>query len=261
MEIHKLLTPYNHVKSTIDRIRFIVIHYVGATGGAKANCQYYAECNRNASAHYFVDFDGSIWQSVEDQDVAWSVGGKKYQNTNGGSFHGICTNTNSLNIEMCVRKTGNKWYFELETEKSTLDLVRMLMKKYNIPVDKVIRHYDVTGKICPEPYVRDTKQWTSFLNSLSEHELSIGWIYDTDENKYWYRFGNGDCPRNDWYKAYCESDGKEHWFLFDENGWMLTGQQRFNDKNYYLEEFGDLMGACMVTNERGELSYLQGMIL
>lgn len=256
MEIHKLLTPYNHVESTVDRIQFIVIHYVGATGGAKANCQYYAECNRNASAHYYVDFDGSIWQSVEDKDIAWSVGGKKYPNTSGGTYHGICTNTNSLNVEMCVRKTNNIWHFELETEKSAIALASMLMKRYNIPIEKVVRHYDVTGKICPEPYVRDKGRWEWFLEQLKGETLPVGWICDSDTRKYWYHFGNGDYPKNDWYKAHCKSDGREHWFLFDEAGWMLTGKQKFKGKDYYLEESGDLMGACMVTNERGELSYL-----
>ncbi|WP_242842302.1 N-acetylmuramoyl-L-alanine amidase [Lacrimispora indolis] len=27
-----------------------------------------------------------------------------------------------------------------------------LMDKYNVPAVQVIRHYDVTGKICPNPY-------------------------------------------------------------------------------------------------------------
>ena len=79
MKINKLLTPYNHNPGTTDRIKYIVIHYVGALGGAKANCQYYAGGSRGASAHYFVDFDGSIWQSVEDRDIAWHCGAKSYR--------------------------------------------------------------------------------------------------------------------------------------------------------------------------------------
>ena len=42
MEVNKLLTLYNHNASTVGRIKYIVIHYVGATGGAEANCKYYA---------------------------------------------------------------------------------------------------------------------------------------------------------------------------------------------------------------------------
>ena len=71
MQINKLLTPYNLTKrGDVDRIKYIVIHYVGATGGAEANCRYYASQYVGASAHYYVDFDGTIWQSVQDGDIA-----------------------------------------------------------------------------------------------------------------------------------------------------------------------------------------------
>ena len=49
--------------------------------------------------------------------------------------------------------TDRDWYFENKTVQSTIELVRYLMEKYHIPADHVIRHYDVTGKICPNPYV------------------------------------------------------------------------------------------------------------
>lgn len=61
--VNKLLTPYNHNSGNIDRIKYIVIHYVGATGGARVNCEYYAGGNRGASAHYYVGFEGEVWQS------------------------------------------------------------------------------------------------------------------------------------------------------------------------------------------------------
>ena len=101
MQMNKRLTPYNHNEGTADRIKYIVIHYVGATGGAKANCQWYARADRRASAHYYVDFDGSVWQSVEDNNIAWHCGAKKY-------VHPECRNANSIGIEMCVRNKGSK---------------------------------------------------------------------------------------------------------------------------------------------------------
>ena len=55
-KINRLISGYNHNPGSISRIKYIVIHYVGALGGAKENCQYYAGGNRNASAHYFVGF-------------------------------------------------------------------------------------------------------------------------------------------------------------------------------------------------------------
>lgn len=39
MKINKFLTPYNLNRlGDANRIKYIVIHYVGATGGAEANC-------------------------------------------------------------------------------------------------------------------------------------------------------------------------------------------------------------------------------
>lgn len=170
-KVNKLLTPYNFTdRNSVGRIKYIVIHYVGALGGAKANCQYYAGQYIGASAHYFVGFDGEIWQSVEDADVAWHCGAKSYK-------HGECRNSNSIGIEMCVRKrstasmgaTDKDWYFEDATVESAVELTRYLMDKYGVPASNVIRHYDVTGKICPNPYVYNCTQhvWDEFKKKIS----------------------------------------------------------------------------------------------
>lgn len=171
MQINKLLTPYNFTDANnVGRIKYIVIHYVGALGGAKANCQYYAGQYIGASAHYFVGFEGEIWQSVPDKDVAWHCGANSYK-------HKECRNSNSIGIELCVRKRDtsrlgaeNKdWYFEDETVAAAVELTKYLMKKYDVPASRVIRHYDVTGKICPNPYVYNTTAhtWDEFKKKIS----------------------------------------------------------------------------------------------
>ena len=163
MEINKLLTTVNFKKGNNKQNKYIVIHYVGAEGGAEANCKYFERVYRAASAHYFVGHAGEVWQCVADSDVAWHCGATKYK-------HADCRNTNSIGIEMCCRKGAN-WYFEPATIASTIDLVKMLMAKYNIPVENVIRHYDVTGKRCPEPYVRETADWNLFKSQLTTTKL------------------------------------------------------------------------------------------
>lgn len=262
MEINKLLTPYNYTVGNISRIKYIVIHYVGATGGAEANCKYYANNKLNASAHYFVGFDGEIWQSVEDKNIAWSVGGSKYPNTKGGKYYGICTNSNSLSIEMCVRKNGNSWYFEDKTVNSTIELTKYLMEKYNIDSEHVIRHYDVTGKECPYPYVyNNTKHtWEDFKKSLEEKkDYEVGWHKDSN-GKWWYATGTtvGSYIKNDWgningnwywfdengYAVTGWKDINNHRYYFDlENCWMLKGWQIIDNNWYYFEEDGDYQGA------------------
>lgn len=176
MKINKLLTPYNYTPGQSSRIKYIVIHYVGATGGAEANCKYYASRKISASAHYYVGFNGEVWQSVEDKNIAWHCG------TKGTYYHPDCRNSNSIGIELCVRNKGSKadtskdWYFEDATVNSAIELTKELMKKYGIPIERVIRHYDITHKICPNPYVYNhTKHtWGNFksaLNSLSNTEV------------------------------------------------------------------------------------------
>ena len=154
----------------MSRIKYIVIHYTGALGDAKENCNYFAGGNRNASAHYFVGFDGEIWQSVEDANIAWHCEASSYK-------HGECRNANSIGIELCVRKrntasmgaTDKDWYFEDATVEAAAELTRYLMDKYNVPASHVIRHYDVTGKVCPNPYVYNTTAhtWDEFKKKIS----------------------------------------------------------------------------------------------
>lgn len=159
MEINKRLTKVNFKKGNGKQNKYIVIHYVGAEGGAEANCKYFESFYRAASANYFVGHAGEVWQCVEDSDIAWHCGALKYK-------HPECRNSNSIGIEMCCRK-GDNWYFEQATITSTIGLVKELMAKYNIPVENVIRHYDVTGKRCPEPYTRNIADWEKFKLQLT----------------------------------------------------------------------------------------------
>lgn len=69
---------------------------------------------------------------------------------------------------MCSRKDANgKYYFKEETIKNAQNLTSYLMTKYNIPLENIVRHYDVTHKVCPEPYVRDENAWKEFKDGLA----------------------------------------------------------------------------------------------
>lgn len=164
MLINKLITKVNYQAGNGKQNKYIVIHYVGATGTAEQNCRYFYSVNRRASAHYFVGHQGEVWQCVEDKNIAWHCGGKSYK-------HPYCRNSNSIGIEMCCRKNADgTWRFEEATIKATIALTKQLMKTHNIPVGNVIRHYDVTGKNCPEPFVRDNAAWNNFKKQLVEEE-------------------------------------------------------------------------------------------
>ena len=152
----------NFKKGRTDSIKYIVIHYTANNGDtAKNNLNYFANNqNLSASAHYFVD-ENEVCQSVKDADTAYHCGAKTYK-------HKVCRNSNSIGIELCSRKDANgKFYFKDKTVANALSLTKELMQKYNIPVANVVRHYDVTGKICPAPMVNDEKLWKEFLSKLS----------------------------------------------------------------------------------------------
>ncbi len=142
-------------------ILYIVLHHTG--GSAEENGLYFQSANRKSSKHYFVD--GSIIvQSVDVSDSAWHCGGRLQ------SYHhplrGLCTNRNSIGVTLCGNRDDGQYVFDGNTLGNALELVRSLMKKYSIPPEHVCRHYDVTGKCCPEPFVCHPEMWDAFLKQL-----------------------------------------------------------------------------------------------
>lgn len=168
MEINKHITEINRWRGRYGAgVRFIVIHYTAGDGDtARGNAEYFASDYRAASAHFFVDRD-SVWQSVELCDSAWHCG-------DGASRNG-CSNLNSVGVELCSKKDPRGEYFiPEETAALGAELVRYLLTLY--PGATVCRHYDVTGKVCPMPWVRDGSLWKKFLETVREDEM-------TDEEK------------------------------------------------------------------------------
>lgn len=158
--------PRNYQGKRVQRVVWLVIHYVGALGDAEQNAAYYGTTpGIKASAHYFVGHaeDGAdVWASVPEDCVASHCG-----RSDGKYKHPYCRNANSIGIEMCChqRKDGT-WYFDQETIDRTVELARDIMTRYGIDADHALRHYDVTGKICPAPFVNDAAAWDNFKERL-----------------------------------------------------------------------------------------------
>jgi N-acetyl-anhydromuramyl-L-alanine amidase AmpD len=174
INIKKILEPVDYIKlNDVSRIKYIVIHFFGDLGSAINVAEYFKNNRTSSSAHYNVDEGDTIYQSVEDGDIAWHCGGAVY-------FHPKCRNANSVGIEVrptkINKKTGNDydkdWYFLEQTIVNTLQLVWFLMDKYKIPLENVIRHYDVTHKPCPRPFTGD----------------DINEYYGVSGNEMWARF-------------------------------------------------------------------------
>ena len=164
--------PTNRWSRNGQKIEYIVLHYAGAVFTAKHTAEYlHRDSGLGWSAHFFTD-EHSIWQSV---DLSLSAGHCGVDYSNGRApLWGKCRNKNSIGVEMCCKQdAAGKWYIEPATVENTVRLVRWLMQEYSIPVDRVVRHYDVCHKTCPEPWVRDGAQWQAFLEQLKEEEPMI----------------------------------------------------------------------------------------
>lgn len=158
----------NYRAGRTQPVRYIVMHYTANNGDtAKNNCDYYHRVGGlQASAHYFVDEHGAM-QSVRECDTAWHCGARAY-------WHPECRNGNSIGIEMCSRKRADGSYYILqETVANAAALAKDIMQRYGIDTDHVLRHYDVTGKRCPMPWVDDPAQWAAFLAMLTPQNTTV----------------------------------------------------------------------------------------
>lgn len=154
--------------------QWLVIHFVGASGQAKSNANYFRNTYREASAHYFVD-PNNIIQVVPDNRQAWHIGDG--YSSGKGQYNGYhrygATNANSIGIEMCqdTSRGRNAWEWPIheKTYEQTLLLTKHLQKKYNIPNERVIRHFDASGKSCPGVWMaNDWAKWKQFKADLAK---------------------------------------------------------------------------------------------
>lgn len=164
--------PKNYQGRRVQRVLYLVYHYVGALGDAQQNAYYYGTTpGIGASAHLFVGHgpEAEVWASVPEDCVASHCG-----RTDGKYKHPTCRNANSIGIELCChRRTDGTWYFDQATIDRGVELGRELMARYGIDVDHVLRHHDVTGKICPAPFVLDVAAWETFKGRLAAQEGEI----------------------------------------------------------------------------------------
>ena len=168
-------------------VKYLVIHYTGnKTDTAQSNAKYFAQTNtRAAGAHYFVD-STSVYLSIPESKIAWSVGGNKYVDvvtTGGGSMYGKITNTNSISIEIC----STNGEFSKETIENARILALDIMKRNNIPASNVYRHFDVNGKHCPGWegwFGPNIAKWDEFKKSLGASVSTTAPVINSSNTSY-----------------------------------------------------------------------------
>lgn len=163
-----------------NAIAWIIVHYTGdrnSQGRAKKTADAMQTWKRTVSTHYLVG-DDAIFQTVEDRNAAWHC---PYEKSNKCA----ACNGNAIGVDLVEHKRSTKtksvndrdWYFTEKVVNDGAQLVAGLADKYDIPMDHIVRHYDVTGKWCPRPFVgKDTNEvtgetgehaWRAFLAKVS----------------------------------------------------------------------------------------------
>ena len=202
-EINIIKMPLGvHISKAPNReIKYLAIHFTAGSsskaGSAKSVKHVFEQ--RKASADFCVD-DRDMVQFNPDLHnyYCWAVGDKKAIGSNGGQLYGIATNRNTISIEVCStcipatstavsHSNHDGWSFTDAAINNAVKLSKILMKKFNIDKDHVVRHYDISGKLCPgilgwnnaeEVYdkntgkrisgaVNNSKEWEKFKEKLN----------------------------------------------------------------------------------------------
>ncbi len=145
----ELLTenPYSRPGIPIDAINGVVIHYTANPGSSAIDNRNYFENlkdtqDNKVSSHFVVGIEGEIVQCIPSGEVAYASNSR---------------NSDTLSIECChLDETGE---FTDATYQSVVELTGWLCKRFDIQINHVIRHYDVTGKNCPKYYVENPDAW------------------------------------------------------------------------------------------------------
>ena len=250
MKIIKDITNTNRTISNNRKIEYLVMHYVGAVSTARNNASYFKNTYRGASAHYFVD-DNEVVQVVEDKDIAWHCGNDVY--------YSGARNSNSLSIEMCCYKMSNgNLNVSSDTESRAIELSKELIQKYNIPIENVVRHYDVTHKNCPAPFVTDEEKWNNFKKKLQGESTSEESQDKNNDSNYEKRVKNWQDTMNLDYNSNLAIDGSfgpacreqalEHYLYYKiptiKNEHVRLVQRNLNRLGYNVDvdgSFGPIM--------------------
>lgn len=158
LPINKQLISINYSKGIVITPAFIVIHEtdnedVGAN--AMANRNYFANHSEaQASTHFIVD-DKNIIQCLELNQRGWHVGDNK--------GHSNITNSNSIGIEICVNRDGDY----NKARANAIELTKYLMGVLKLGSDRVVRHYDASGKHCPRKMLDNPALWNDFKAKLN----------------------------------------------------------------------------------------------
>lgn len=150
--------PNSRPGTKLKYVKGIVIHYTANPGtGAKANRDYFESrkdqeeiSSNKVSSHFVIGLKGEIIQCIPLDEIAYASNDR---------------NSDTISIECCHPRKNGK--FNRKTYHALIRLCAWLCDRYEIESpDDIIRHYDVTGKLCPLYYVKRSDKWKKLREDI-----------------------------------------------------------------------------------------------
>lgn len=161
-EMYLTENEYSRPGISLKTVIGVVIHYTANPGSTAENNRNYFEGLKDsqvtyASSHYIVGLDGEIVQCIPLDEIAYASNER---------------NDDTISIEVCHEDESGK--FNKETYQSLVKLVAWICGEYNLKENDIIRHYDITGKICPKYYVEHEDAWKDFKTQVFDYIEEFG---------------------------------------------------------------------------------------
>ncbi len=178
----KLFTDFFDIEQKEREIKYLVFHHICDQNLEKAikNLK-----KHQVSAHYIIDEDGSIFQLVAENNIAYHAGISHWNKEEN-------LNKSSIGIEF-FSKDPYKTGFSKEQINSGIKLANNIIKKHQILPRNIVGHSDIayekeSGFLNRKDDPSEIFNWLEF----AKNNIGIYPMYqnDTVDDKILYKFGN-----------------------------------------------------------------------
>jgi N-acetylmuramoyl-L-alanine amidase len=187
---HLPINNFSRTGKIRPETKIVDIHWVGNAGQHAESVARYFELlkeqnphdeikDRYASSNYIVGVEGEIIEIIPPDEISFTAGAATYtefiKNKIGNNFTSNkalgTPNWCSVSIEICHPDWSGE--FTEKTLEKTSFLVKALLLKYNLTEDDIVRHYDITGKLCPKWFVENEDEYKKFINRVKNVHFKL----------------------------------------------------------------------------------------
>lgn len=180
IELHDIIAEneYQVPAHNANSHEYFAVHYLGVNG---ENPYLYGG---GYGGTFYVSKTGEVYQAAKVTDKLWHVGA-----SSGFSYiHPDARNNNTIGVECATYTASGRndddetWYFTEATQVAAAKLAACVAMEYNIPLDHILRHGDITTKNCPSPLKRDAGKGTNWTWEKFKSEVARYMGGGTDES-------------------------------------------------------------------------------